>query len=62
MRMDLTDLQMRQLVATLQRIAAGRAMFTHVELGQVQRLIGELQELRNREAVSRHLASIEAIV
>ena len=60
--MDLTDLQMRQLVATLQRIAAGRAMFTHVELGQVQRLIGELQELRNREATTRYLSAIEGVV
>ena len=61
MRQELTDLQLRQLMATCDRAAANRAMFTNVEAGQIRRLVGELQELRSRESVTRYLHEIEAI-
>jgi len=41
------------------RVADGRGHITTVEAGQIRRLAGELQELRSREAVTRHLSGLE---
>ena len=60
-RSDLTDLQLRQLAQTCDRAAAGRTMLGHLEAGQIRRIIGELQELRSRESVTRHLAQLEGV-
>ena len=60
-RSDLTDLQLRQLVAYVERAAAGRAGISNVEAGQIRRIVGELQELRSREAVTRHLSQLEGV-
>ena len=60
-RAELTDLQLRQLLASCDRAAAGRAVFGQIEAGQVRRIVGELQELRSREAVSRHLHQLEGV-
>ena len=59
MRLDLTDNQIRNLLRTVDRIADGRGHLTTVEAGQIRRLAGELQELRAREAVTRHLSQLE---
>lgn len=59
MRQDLTDRQIRDLLATLDRVAAGRGFITNVEAGQVRRLAGEVQEHRNRQAVVHQLHEIE---
>ena len=59
MRLDLTDNQIRNLLRTVDRIADGRGHITTVEAGQIRRLAGELQELRAREAVTRHLSQLE---
>ena len=59
MRLDLTDNQIRNLLRTVDRIADGRGHLTTVEAGQIRRLAGELQELRSREAVTRHLSQLE---
>ena len=59
MRLDLTDNQIRNLLRTVDRIADGRGHLTTVEAGQIRRLAGELQELRSREAVTRHLSNLE---
>jgi hypothetical protein len=58
-RLDLTDNQIRNLLRTVDRIADGRGHLTTVEAGQIRRLAGELQELRSREAVTRHLSQLE---
>jgi len=58
-RLDLTDNQIRNLLRTVDRIADGRGHLTTVEAGQIRRLAGELQELRSREAVTRHLSNLE---
>jgi len=58
-RLDLTDNQIRNLLRTVDRIADGRGHITTVEAGQIRRLAGELQELRAREAVTRHLSQLE---
>ena len=59
MRLDLTDNQIRNLLRTVDRIADGRGHLTTVEAGQIRRIAGELQELRAREAVTRHLSQLE---
>ena len=59
MRLDLTDNQIRNLLRTVDRIADGRGNLTTVEAGQIRRMAGELQELRSREAVTRHLSGLE---
>lgn len=59
MRLDLTDNQIRNLLRTVDRIADGRGHLTTVEAGQIRRMAGELQELRSREAVTRHLSNLE---
>ena len=59
MRLDLTDNQIRSLLRTVDRIADGRGHLTTVEAGQIRRMAGELQELRAREAVTRHLSQLE---
>jgi hypothetical protein len=59
MRLDLTDNQIRNLLRTVDRIADGRGHITTVEAGQIRRMAGELQELRAREAVTRHLSQLE---
>lgn len=59
MRLDLTDNQIRNLLRTVDRIADGRGHLTTVEAGQIRRMAGELQELRSREAVTRHLLQLE---
>lgn len=59
MRLDLTDNQIRNLLRTVDRIADGRGHLTTVEAGQIRRMAGELQELRSREAVTRHLSGLE---
>lgn len=59
MRLDLTDNQIRNLLRTVDRIADGRGHLTTVEAGQIRRMAGELQELRSREAVTRHLSQLE---
>ena len=59
MRLDLTDNQIRNLLRTVDRIADGRGHLTTVEAGQIRRIAGELQELRAREAVTRHLSGLE---
>jgi hypothetical protein len=59
MRLDLTDNQIRNLLRTVDRIADGRGHLTTVEAGQIRRMAGELQELRAREAVTRHLSQLE---
>ena len=61
MRMDLTDFQIRELVRTVERVAAGRGHLTSTEAGQVRRIAGELTELRSRESVTRHLAGLEGV-
>ena len=61
MRLDLTDNQIRNLLRTVDRIADGRGHLTTVEAGQIRRMAGELQELRSREAVTRHLAGLEGV-
>jgi len=58
-RLDLTDNQIRNLLRTVDRIADGRGHLTTVEAGQIRRMAGELQELRSREAVTRHLSQLE---
>jgi hypothetical protein len=58
-RLDLTDNQIRNLLRTVDRIADGRGHITTVEAGQIRRMAGELQELRAREAVTRHLSQLE---
>jgi hypothetical protein len=58
-RLDLTDNQIRNLLRTVDRIADGRGHLTTVEAGQIRRMAGELQELRAREAVTRHLSQLE---
>jgi len=58
-RLDLTDNQIRNLLRTVDRIADGRGHLTTVEAGQIRRMAGELQELRSREAVTRHLSNLE---
>ena len=60
-RPDLTDLQLRQLMTSCDRAAAGRGQFSQVEAGQIRRVIGELQQLRTREAVSHHLHQLEGV-
>ena len=59
MRLVLTDNQIRNLLRTVDRIADGRGHLTTVEAGQIRRMAGELQELRSREAVTRHLSGLE---
>ena len=59
MRLDLTDSQIRHLLRTVDRIADGRGHLTTVEAGQIRRMAGELQELRSREAITRHLSALE---
>jgi len=59
MRLDLTDNQISNLLRTVDRIADGRGHLTTVEAGQIRRMAGELQELRAREAVTRHLSQLE---
>lgn len=59
MRQDLTDRQIRDLLNTLDRVAAGRGFITNVEAGMVRRLAGEVQEHRSRQAVVHQLHEIE---
>jgi len=56
MRSDLTDFQMRQLLAEL------RPLLKPPLLNKVQSLVNELQALRERESVSRYLHEIEGAV
>jgi hypothetical protein len=58
-RLDLTDAQIRALLRTVDRVADGRGHITTVEAGQIRRMAGELQELRAREAITRHLSGLE---
>jgi len=51
-RRDLTDAEIRDVRAWAREQDPRRS-------DQLQRLIGELQELREREAVQRHLAGLE---
>jgi len=61
MRLDLTDNQIRALLRKVDALADGRGHVTTVEAGQIRRMAGELQELRAREAVTRHLSGLEGI-
>jgi hypothetical protein len=55
-RLDLTDAQMRQLLAEL------RPLLKPPLMAKVQSLVNELQALRERESVTRYLAGIEGAV
>lgn len=55
-RADLTDLQMRQLLAQI------RPKLMPPEVEKIEKLMTELQALRERESVSRFLHEIEGAV
>ena len=56
MRMDLTNAQIRTLMAEL------RDRITPAQLLRIESLVGELQELRERESQVRYLNGIEGAV